>query len=66
MTDLTVTITKAEYDHYRAVERAAQRAIMSATVRDTGQEWHDAWLHDLNELAILVPSTRIFERDPLT
>jgi hypothetical protein len=61
-----VTITEAEYARLRAIAKAAQRVVMSATVRDTGSEWYEAWLADMNELAVLVPSTRIFEQDPLT
>ena len=65
MTEPTVTISKAEHDRLRAVEKAAQRAVMSATVRDTGSEWHEAWLRDMNARAQLVPSTRRFDLDPL-
>jgi len=48
-----------------AIAKAAQRAIMSSTVRDTGNEWHAAWLADMNALAKVVPATRDFEQDPL-
>lgn len=62
----TVTITQAEYDRLRAIEKAAQRAIQSAIVRKTSKKWHDTWLRDMNGLAVLVPATRRFDRDPLT
>jgi hypothetical protein len=34
-----VTLTKAEYDRLRAVDKAASRAVQSATVRKISKDW---------------------------
>jgi hypothetical protein len=62
----TVTISQAEYQRLNAIAKAAQRVVMAATVRKTGPEWHAGYLADLNKLALLVPSTRRFDLEPLT
>lgn len=61
-----VTVDKEYLERLEAIAKAAQRAVLSCASRHMGDNFHANWLENMNELAVLVPSTRMFERDPIT
>lgn len=61
-----VTVDKDYFARLEAIAKAAQRAVLSCAARDLGDDLHANWLKDMNELAVLVPSTRRFDLDPIT
>jgi hypothetical protein len=61
-----VTVAKDYLDRLEAIAKAAQRAVLSCASRHLGDDLHANWLKEMNELAVLVPSTRMFDRDPIT
>ena len=60
-----ILVSKAEYDWLRAMAGAAQAVVTGADLRND-PEFGARWLEKLNELALLVPSTRLYDRNPLT